>query len=186
MASDTNDVTGLTGRYARALFQLAEEQDVLDLVAEELATIAQMIEESEELERLVSSPVIPRLKQGSVMEEVLIKAGASQLTRNFVGLIASNRRLFALNDMISDYLQILAKRRGEVTAEVISAEPLDNKQIAQLLSLFKSNLGEKVNLTTKIDAGLLGGLVIKIGSRMVDSSLRNKLQQLRLALKGVG
>ena len=186
MASDTKDVTGLTGRYARALFQLAEEQDVLDLVAEDLQSIAQMVEENEDLERLVSSPVIPRLKQGSVMEEILQKAGASDLTRKFVGLIASNRRLFALKDMISDYLQLLAKYRGEVTAEVISADPLDDRQIAQILTLFKSKLGEKVNLTTKIDTGLLGGLVVKVGSRMVDSSLKNKLQQLRLALKGVG
>ena len=186
MASDTNDVTGLTGRYARALFQLAEEQDLLDLVAEDLATIAQMVEENEDLDRLICSPIIPRSEQGSAMEEILKKAGASELTRKFVGLIASNRRLFVLTDMISDYLQILAKRRGEVTAEVISAEPLDDKQIAQLLSLFKSNLGEKVKLTTKLDAGLLGGLVVRIGSQMVDSSLRNKLQQLRLALKGVG
>ena len=186
MASNTNDVTGLTGRYARALFQLAEEQDVLGLVAEDLATIAQMVEENEDLERLVSSPVIPRGEQGSVMEEILIKAGASELTRKFVGLIASNRRLFVLKGIIADYLQILAKRRGEVTAEVTSAEPLDDKQIAQLLNIFKLNLGEKVNLTNKLDAGLLGGLVVKIGSRMVDSSLRNKLQQLRLVLKGAG
>lgn len=91
-----------------------------------------------------------------------------------------------LKGIIADYLQILAKRRGEVTAEVTSAEPLDDKQIAQLLNIFKLNLGEKVNLTNKLDAGLLGGLVVKIGSRMVDSSLRNKLQQLRLALKGAG
>ena len=186
LESDTKSVTGLTGRYAWALFQLADEQVVLEKVAEDLATISNLIEENKDLARLVRSPVVSRIELGTAMMSILEKAGAFELTKNFIGLVASNRRLFALNGIISDYLQILADRRGQVNAEVTSAEPLNERQMKQLLNVFKTSLGEKVKLTTKVDQSLLGGLVVKIGSRMVDSSLRNKLQRMRLNLRGVG
>ena len=186
MASDTKSVTGLTGRYAWALFQLADETDVLDKVAEDLAAIANLIDANKDLARLVRSPVVSRIEQGAAMMAILKKAGAFDLTKNFIGLVASNRRLFALTGIISDYLQILAEHRGQVNAEVTSAQTLSERQMKQLLNVFKSSLGEKVKLTTKVDPDLLGGLVVQIGSRMVDSSLRNKLQKMRLDLRGVG
>ena len=186
MESDTKGVTGLTGRYASALFELADERDVRDRVAEELRVVVRLIEENNDLDRLLRSPIIPRIEQGAAMEAILEKAGASELTKKFVGLTSSNRRLFVLREIIRDYLLILSNRRGEVTAEVTSAEPLSDQQTSEILKVFKAALGEKVNLTTRLDASILGGLVVKIGSRMIDSSLKNKLQKLRLALRGVG
>ena len=186
MASDTKGVTGLTGRYANALFGLAEEQGVLDLVAEDLRVLAELIQDSDDLKRMLRSPIISRAEQRAAMEAVLETTGASDLTKKFVGLTSSNRRLFVLKDIIVDYLTIVASHRGEATVEVISAAPLNNQQTDRLLKILSDSVGGKVNLISKLDPGLLGGLVVKIGSRMVNSSLSNKLQQLRLAMRGVG
>ena len=186
MASDTTGVTGLAGRYATALFELAEEQNALDQVAEDVRTLAALIDGNAELTRMVRSPVITRSAQGAAMDAILTRAGANELTRKFVGLASANRRLFALMDIINGYLMILAGRRGELTADITSAQPLNDKQAQDLLDVLKRSVGGNVSLNTKVDPNLLGGLIVKIGSRMVDSSLNTKLQQLRLAMRGVG
>ena len=186
MASDTTGVTGLAGRYATALFELAEEQNALDLVAEDVRTLAALIDGNDELARMVRSPVISRSAQGAAMDAILASAGASNLTRKFVGLTSANRRLFVLMDIINGYLMILAGRRGELTADVTSAQQLNDKQAQDLLDVLKRSVGGNVSLNTKVDPDLLGGLIVMIGSRMVDSSLNTKLQQLRLAMRGVG
>ena len=186
LASDTTGVTGLAGRYASALFELAEEQNALDQIADDVRTLAALIDGNNELTRMVRSPVISRSAQGAAMDTILTRAGASELTRKFVGLTAANRRLFALMDIINGYLMILAGRRGELTADITSAQPLNDKQTHDLLNVLKRSVGGNVRLNTKVDPNLLGGLIIKVGSRMVDSSLNTKLQQLRLAMRGVG
>ena len=186
LASDTTGVTGLAGRYATALFELAEEQNALDQVAEDVRTLAALIGGNDELTRMVRSPVISRSAQGAAMDAILASAGASNLTRKFVGLTSANRRLFVLMDIINGYLMILAGRRGELTADVTSAQQLNDKQAQDLLDVLKRSVGGNVSLNTKVDPNLLGGLIVKIGSRMVDSSLNTKLQQLRLAMRGVG
>ena len=178
--------TGLAGRYATALFDLAETEKQLDRVADDLGALAAMIESSADLKRLIRSPVISRDDQGRAMAEVLDKAGMSELVRNFVGVVAGNRRLFALPSMIAGYRSLLAARRGEATAEVVSARALTKKQLEAIAARLKKAIGTTVAVSTKVDAGLLGGLVVKVGSRMVDSSLRTKLQRLRFAMKGVG
>jgi len=186
LASDTTGVTGIAGRYATALFELAEEQNALDQVAEDVRTLAALIAGNGDLTRMVRSPVISRASQGAAMDAILTRAGASDLTRKFVGLTSANRRLFALMDIIKGYLIILAGRRGELTADITSAQPLNAKQTQDLLDVLKRSVGGNVSLNTKVDPNLLGGLIVKIGSRMVDSSLNTKLQQLRLAMRGVG
>jgi len=178
--------TGLAGRYATALFGLAETESQLDRVADDLGEIAAMIESSADLKRLIRSPVISRDDQGRAMAEVLKKAGISELVRNFVSVVARNRRLFALPSMIAAYRSLLAARRGEATAEVVSARELTKKQLEAIAAQLKKAIGTKVAVNTKVDAGLLGGLVVKVGSRMFDSSLRTKLQRLRFAMKGIG
>jgi F-type H+-transporting ATPase subunit delta len=180
------DVTGLSGRYATALFDLADGASALDQVADDLRQVSAMIDESDDLKRMVRSPVISRGDQSSAMQALLEKAEASELTRNFIGVVASNRRLFALTDIINDYLMILAGRRGEMTAEVSSAKALSESQQAKIISALESSVGGKVSLNSTVDPDLLGGLVVKIGSRMVDSSLQTKLQHLKLAMRGVG
>jgi F-type H+-transporting ATPase subunit delta len=120
------------------------------------------------------------------MAAVLDKAGIKGLTANFVGLVAQNRRLFVLPDMIRAYNALLARHRGEVGAEVTSAQPLGDAQIKALKAVFKSSIGRDVNLTARVDESLLGGLVVKVGSRMVDTSLKTKLDNLQIAMKEVG
>ena len=186
MASDTTGVTGLAGRYASALFELAEEQNALDQVAGDVRALAALIDDSDELARMVRSPVISRSAQAAAMDTILTRVGANELTRKFVGLTSANRRLFAIMDIISGYLMIVAGRRGELTAEITSAQPLNDQQTQDLLDVLSRTVGGSVSLNTKIDPDLLGGLIVKIGSRMVDSSLNTKLQRLRLAMRGVG
>jgi len=186
VASDTTGATGLAGRYATALYELADEAKALDQVAEDLRSLARMIAESPDFNRMIRSPVISRRDQGKAINEILAKAGASELTRKFGGVLADNRRLFALPDIIDGYLAILAGRRGEVTAHVTSAQALTERQLADLEATLRKSVGGKVSVESRVDAGLLGGLVVRIGSRMVDSSLRTKLQHMRLAMRGIG
>ncbi len=186
MPSDSSGATGLAGRYATALFELADGDKLLDQVAGDLGRLTAMIDDSEDLRRLIRSPVIARDDQARAMDALMDKAEMGDLTRRFVGLVARNRRLFALPDMIAAYRSLIAARRGETTAEVVSAKALSEQQLAAIGDSLRAAVGTRVAVATRVDPGLLGGLVVKVGSRMIDSSLRTKLQQLRLAMKGVG
>jgi len=186
VTSETTGSAGLADRYAAALFELAEDGKALDAVAGELDSLGKMIGESDDLERLIRSPVISRENQRKAMDAVLESAGIGDLTRKFVGLVARNRRLFALPDMITAYRDMLAGRRGETTAEVVTAQALSAAQLSALGTALEKTTGTKVAVAASVDAGLLGGMVVKVGSRMVDSSLRTKLQRMRLAMKGIG
>jgi F-type H+-transporting ATPase subunit delta len=186
LAAQDTGTAGLAARYAAALFDLADEARELDAVAADLRAIRALITDSADLRRLVRSPVLTREDQGRAMAAVLEKAGTSDLVRRFVGLVAGNRRLFALNDMIEAYLGELARRRGEITASVTSAAPLSEAQSTALADALRRAMGGKVAVETHTDAGLIGGLIVKFGSRMVDSSLKSKLQRLQLVMKGVG
>jgi len=186
VASTSTGQSQIAERYAAALFDLADESKALDQVAEDLKGIKAMLTESDDLRRLVSSPVLSRDEQRRAMAAVLDKSGASELTRKFIGLVASNRRLFALRGMIDAYLAELARRRGEVTAEVTSATNLDARQMTALTDQLKKTVGQNVAVNVAVDPSLLGGLIVKVGSRMVDSSLRTKLSKLQLAMKGIG
>lgn len=176
----------IAGRYATALFELADEKHLLDEVASDLKGLKAMLAGSGDLRRLVLSPVLSRTDQGRAMTAVLDAAKAGPVTRNFAALAASNRRLFALPAMIDSYLAMLAARRGEVTAEVTAATPLTEAQERTLAETLKKLIGAKVAVDLRIDRDLLGGLVVKVGSRLFDSSLRTKLRKLELAMKGVG
>lgn len=184
MSSEPIGVSSLAGRYATALFELAEQERALDTVADDLGRMAAMLAESPDLLRLIRSPVIGRDDQGRAMEAVMAASAMAPLTRRFVGVVAKNRRLFALPSMIRAYKAQLASRRGEVTAEVVSAMPLSEAQRDSIRQSLAASLGAKVTLEVRIDPQILGGLVVRVGSRMVDSSLRTKLQRLQLAMKG--
>jgi F-type H+-transporting ATPase subunit delta len=186
LAAQETGTAGLAARYAAALFDLADESKQLDGVAQDLRAIRALIAESADLRRLVRSPVLTRAEQAKAMAAVLEKAGTSDLVRRFVGLVAENRRLFALTDMIDAYLGELARRRGEVTASVTSAAPLSDAQTTALTEALRRAVGGKVSIEAHTDANLIGGLIVKVGSRMVDSSLKSKLQRLKLVMKGVG
>jgi F-type H+-transporting ATPase subunit delta len=185
VSAEVLGATGLAGRYATALFELAETEKQLDRVADDLRVLGAMIGSSADLKRLIRSPVISRDDQLKAMAAVAAKADFSVLTRNFIGVVARNRRLFALPAMIGAYRALLAARRGEVTAEVVSSRELTGKQVERIGQQLKKAIGTDVAVNAKVDAGLLGGLIVRIGSRMIDSSLRTKLQRLRFAMKGI-
>lgn len=186
MATDDSVVTGLSGRYARALYELADAQKELDAVAADLRALAAALDNSDDLRRLVASPVLSRDEQGRAMAAIMEAMGTGALTRNTVGLLAQQRRLFALEDIISDYLKLLAAHRGETTAQVTSARELTADELDRLRATLKQIVGRDVAVETRVDAELLGGLVVHVGSRMLDSSIRTKLQRLELAMKGAG
>jgi F-type H+-transporting ATPase subunit delta len=186
VSSDVIGATGLAGRYATALFELAEADKQLNQVADDLLAIAQMLEKSDDLKRLIRSPVISRDNQGVAMAAVMEAAKAGELSRKFIGLVAQNRRLFVLPAMIKAYQALIKVHRGETTAEVVSAKKLSAKQLKGIEDALKNATGTNVSVDASVDDSLLGGLIVKVGSRMVDSSLKTKLDQLRFSMKGVG
>jgi F-type H+-transporting ATPase subunit delta len=175
---------GLAGRYANALFELAQEQKALDAVSADLASLRKAMDSSPDLARLVKSPVFSAEDHGRALKAILEKMGANALSSKFVLLLAHKRRLAALSGVITAYETLVAKSRGETEAEVTSARTLGDGEVADLKSVLKTRLGKEPRLTTKVDPSLLGGLVVKVGSRMIDSSLRTKLDGLRAAMKG--
>lgn len=183
MASHTSSA-GLAGRYATALYDLADEAKQLDTVAADLARLRSMIEESDELRRLIASPLVSRGQLAKAMDALVEQAGLGELTRRFVRTVATNRRLFALRPIIEAFSRMLADRRGELTAEVTSAKPLTPQQAEAVNSALRGAVGRKVSMDLKVDPRLLGGLKVKVGSRLVDASLASKLQRLQLAMKG--
>jgi len=186
LASEATGVSGLAERYAAALFELADERGALDAVADDLRAMRAMLHDSVDLARVIRSPVLSRDAQGKAIALVAEKAGLSQLTRDFLAVVARNRRLFAVPAMIEAYLTRLAQRRGEVTAEVTVAQPLDEARHAALTEQLRRVIGARVVVDIRVDPRLLGGMIVKIGSRMVDASLNSRLQRLRLAMTGIG
>jgi len=177
----------MAGRYARALFELALEEKAVDAVKADLEKFAAMIADSPDLHRLVRSPVFGAEEQGRALSAVLEKAGIAGLAANFLKFVASNRRLFAVRDMIRDFRKLVAHWKGEVTAEVTAAEKLSDTHLDALKSALKSITGGKtVDLAVKVDPAIIGGLTVKLGSRMVDSSLRTKLNAIKHAMKEAG
>jgi F-type H+-transporting ATPase subunit delta len=174
----------LAGRYAVALFELAREQTALDVVAGDLHDLREMLAASADLERLIRSPVLSRDEQARALAALGERAGFAPLTRQFLGLLAHKRRLFALPEVIAAYDAMLAEHRGEVGAEVVSAVPLAPEQLESVQRQLAGAVGKEVKLAAAVDPSLLGGLIVRVGSRMIDASIRTKLRQLELALKG--
>jgi F-type H+-transporting ATPase subunit delta len=179
-------MAGVAGRYASALFDLAKEQNELDTVDGDLGRFQGMLDQSQDLARLVKSPAFAAEEQERAISAVMDWAAIGATTGNFLKVVTRNRRLFAAEDMIKTFRTLLARHRGEVAAEVKSAVALNDAQLAALRDKLKATFGKDVRLDAKVDPSLLGGLVIKIGSRMFDSSLKTKLTNLKVVLKGSG
>lgn len=184
MASEKGHETGLAGRYANAVFELAQDGALVDRVADDFATLRMLIEKTPEMAMMVRSPLLSRERQIHALKPVLEKIGASDLTQKFVLLLAQKRRLGAFPAIIASYNHLVARLKGEVEAEIVSARPLSAAETDQLKAVLKSRLGREPRLHAKIDPTLLGGLVVKVGSRMIDSSIRTKLMGLRAAMRG--
>ena len=184
MVTETTREVGLAGRYATAVFELAQETKSIAALEQDFASLRSMIDASPDLARLVHSPVFSRDEQGKAMKAVLEKMDASKLGTQFVLTLAAKRRLFWLTDIIRAFGRLVANMRGEVQAHVTSARTLNDSETAELKAVLKAKLGREPRLETKVDPNLLGGLVVKVGSRMIDSSLRTKLTGIRSAMRG--
>jgi F-type H+-transporting ATPase subunit delta len=184
VAGEETHNSGLAGRYATALFELATEERTTDMVARDLAALKTLLAESPDLTRLVRAPVFSAERQRLGMDAILRRIEAAPLTVRFVLTLANKRRLFALADIIRAFDEMLGRQRGEIDAEVVAARPLSDAESIELKHALKTRLGREARLTTKVDPALLGGLVVKVGSRMIDSSLRTKLEGLRSAMRG--
>jgi F-type H+-transporting ATPase subunit delta len=183
LASEQPIVSGMAGRYATALFDLANETNAIDAVKADLDRFDALIAESADLVRLVRSPAFSTDEQLRALGAVLERAGIGGLAARFLKLVTSNRRLFAVRDMIKTFRELVAQHKGEITAEVTVAERLNDKHLEALRTALKSVSGKDVDLDVTIDPSIIGGLVVKLGSRMVDTSLRTKLNAIKHAMK---
>ncbi len=178
--------TGLAGRYAGALYALAVESKKIDAVYTDLVALAGLVSQHQELKKLVDSPILSRLEQQSSITAILEKAGAEELIIKFVGTLAANGRLSSLTRVIRAFLAEHAQRRGQISAEVVSAVPLDKRREAAVEKTVAQLAGsDKLSLSMRVDPTLIGGLVVRIGSRMIDTSIKTKLSRLETAMKGV-
>ena len=174
----------LAGRYASALYDLASERDLTAAVEGDLANLAQAVRDSDDLAALIRNPEVSRQAAGKAIDGVAQLLGLSELTRNFLGVLAHNRRLGHLPDVARAYAAIAAAERGEVTAQVVTAHPLGDNQRRELAAKLKAREGREILIDASVDPEILGGLVVTIGSRRIDGSLRTRLNSLAQAMKG--
>ena len=185
MASQSS-TSSVAARYARSLYELSAEAKSVDAVEQSLNAFAALIDENSDLKRLIESPVFTADQQAGALNAIVKQAKMPPLAANFLNVVAENRRLFALPGMIKAFGEIAAAERGEVTAEVTSATELDATQQKELQETLKQVAGKDVALSVTVDPSILGGLIVKMGSRQIDTSIKTKLSSLKLALKEVG
>ena len=186
VATSSSPVSGVAERYALSLFELAREEGSISTVESELNEFQGLIDDNADFRRLVESPAFTSDEQLGAISAIVAGVNASPLTANFLKVVASNRRLFVLPGIVRSFRAMAAEERGEVDAEVISAHPLGDDQRRELSETLGSYAGKTVTIHESVDASILGGLIVKIGSRQIDTSLRTKLNSLKLALKEVG
>jgi F-type H+-transporting ATPase subunit delta len=186
VAGESPIVSGMAGRYATALFELALETHAIDSVLADLQKFDALLAESADLTRLVRSPVFTADVQLKALAAVIDKVGIGGVAAQFLQVVASNRRLFSVREIIRGYAALVARHNGEVTAQVTVAEPLSDANLGEIKNTLNAVTGKDVRVDVKVDPSIIGGLVVKLGSRMVDSSLRTKLTALKHAMKEVG
>jgi F-type H+-transporting ATPase subunit delta len=186
VAAEDPSVSGVSGRYATALFELARDEKSVDAVKADLDRFDALLGDSADLKRLVRSPVFSAEIQLKALIAVLDRAGITGIAANFLKVLTRNRRLFAITDVIRAFRALVAKFKGEASADVTVAERLSDRNLDALKTALKSVTGKDVALNVKVDPSIIGGLVVKLGSRMVDSSLRTKLNSIKHAMKEAG
>jgi F-type H+-transporting ATPase subunit delta len=187
VAKEQSIVSGMAGRYAQALFDLAQERGATDQVAADLSAFSALVAESPDLQRFIKSPVFTAEEQVRALTAVLSRTEIAGIAGNFLKLVAAKRRLFAIADMIRDFNKLNDFAKGLARAEVTVAEPLKDSHVAALkTALAELTGGQSVEMTFKVDPSIIGGLIVKLGSRMVDGSLKTKLNSIRTRMKEVG
>lgn len=186
MAQSISLISGVAERYAGSLFELAEQSDAIVKVEEDLERFESLLQSSDDLRRLIESPVFSADDQLKAVSAIADRAQITGLTGNFLRVVAKNRRLFAIPGMIRAFRRIAAEHRGEASVEVTSAHALTPEQEDELRATLKNVAGKDVTVAVTVDPSILGGLVVRMGSRQIDTSLKTKLNLLKLALKEVG
>ena len=186
MSSSASLTSGVAGRYATALFEIAKESKSVDTVEVDLDALSAALTESEDLRRMIASPVYSRDDQGAAIKTLAERMGLGPALTGTLGLMAANRRLFVVEGLIAAVKGLIAADRGETTAEVRSARPLSDAQTETLAATLRERTGKDVKVAVTVDESLIGGLVVKVGSRMIDTSIRSKLANLQNVMKEVG
>lgn len=186
MSEPASISAGIAERYATAVFDLARAGDGLPRLEQDLDVLSDALTQSADLTALVTSPVYSRDQQQAVITRIAEQAGLSRTLTNTLGLMASNRRLFVLPQLVTALRDRIAEEKGEVVAEVTTATPLTDAQAAKLVDTLRAKIGKSVTLDTTVDAALIGGMIVKVGSRMIDTSIASKLANLQNTMKEVG
>lgn len=186
MAAQNSVLTQIARPYASALFDLAQSENQMASVETSLSDVSRLIGESADFAHFLRSPVIAADDKAQALDQVLARSSTNPLVSNFLRLVAKNGRLFALDAIIIGFRELAAKARGEVTADVTSAAPLTGEQVHSLSETLRAKLGKTVMLNQFVDPSLIGGLQVKVGSQMIDSSLKTKLAAMKIAMKEVG
>ena len=186
MSEPASISSGIAARYATAVFELARESNAITALEGDVATLTAALAESDDLKALISSPVYSREELESAITAIARKAGLTGIVSSTLALMAQNRRLFALPQLVAGLNSLLAEERGEVTAEVVSAKALTKPQTTKLAKTLSETFGKTVNINATVDETLIGGLVVKVGSKMIDTSIAAKLTSLQNAMKEVG
>ena len=184
MASQLSSGDLISERYASALYDLAADKKIVDLVLEDLIFLQKCILENKDLKLLAKSPLITSSDKLNIFEKILSKKKADVLTNTFLKVLSNNKRFAKLSSIISQFININSQRRGDILADVTSAEELSDNQKKEITDQLKSTLGEKLSLNYYVDKKIIGGLIVKVGSKMVDSSLVTKINKLRIAIEG--
>ena len=186
MAEAASISLGIAERYAQALFELAKEAGDLLALEADADALGAVLKESPEFAAMIASPVIARSEQAAAVRAIAARMGVSMLMANTLALMANKHRLFVLPQLVSSLQARIAVEKGEVTAEVTSASPLSPAQAAELIATLKAKSGHDIKLNASVDESLIGGLIVKLGSTMIDTSVKSKLAALQNAMKEVG
>ena len=177
--------SGLSGRYAKAMYELAEEKNILSKIVDDFIKLKKLLDENDSLINLINSPAISKSDKQNSIIKILNKAKAQKLTTNFFGILAINGRLKLINEVIDNFLSEVSRVNGEIKAEVTSSFALDQNQQKKVVSAISEATGiKKIILSTNVDETLIGGLIVKIGSKMIDNSLKTKLNRLEIVMRG--
>ena len=186
MSEPASISAGIAERYATAIFEIAEENKNLDDLEASVNDLAAALNDSAELRTVISSPLISRAEQEAAITEIAKKMGLTQVMQQVLGLMAQKRRLFVVPQLLIALRSLLADQRNEVTADVVSAKALTKEQTAKLSKSLAANVGKSVTINASVDESLIGGLIVKVGSKMIDTSIRSQLNSLQNAMKEVG
>ena len=184
MASQLASGDLVSDRYASALYDLAAEKKLVDSVLGDLSNLKNILKDNKELSLVVKSPLITSIDKLNIFESLLKKINANELTTTFIKVIEKNKRFSNLASIITQFININSQKRGDVIADITSADELNDDQKNNITNQLKSILGDKLSLSFDVDKNIMGGLIVKVGSKMIDTSLANKINKLKIAMKG--